>query len=79
MQQAEVGWPTVAWGGRGAACLVRTLVSERDAAQRQPRGEGVVPSGSGAGSPRAHNGAARRHGGARAAGGRRCCATSLVG
>jgi hypothetical protein len=66
------------WPRCSAACLVRTLVSERDAAQRRPRGEGVVPSGSGAGGPRARGGAARRHGGARTAGGRRCHAMSLV-
>jgi hypothetical protein len=67
-----------AWPERGAACLVRTLVSERDAVQRWPRGEGAVPSGSGAGGPRARGGAARHHEGARATGGRRCHAASLV-
>jgi hypothetical protein len=69
---------TAVWLRRGAACLIRTLVSERDAAQRRPRG-GVVPSGSGASGPRARGGAAWRHGGARTASGRRCRAASLVG
>jgi hypothetical protein len=66
-----------AWLGCGTACLVWTLVFERDAAQRRPRGERVVPSRSGAGGPRAHGGVARRHGGAHAAGA--CCVPCRLG
>jgi hypothetical protein len=76
----EQGRP-VASGGMGwtRRCMsLRTLVSGGDAAQRRPRCEEVVPSGSSAGGPCTHDGMTRCHGGARVAGGRRCCAVSLV-